>query len=117
MESIIMPKRYAATKVLTNSSEYYEPLRKPRGLKKLVQYATPKLYHPTASERRALQTTQHIYKYGDRLYTLAYKFYGKAEYWWIIAWFNGYPTEVDIPNGASLSIPINLEAALNVLRV
>ena len=74
-----MPKRYAATKVLTNSSEYYEPLRKPRGLKKLVQYATPKLYHPTASERRALQTTQHIYKYGDRLYTLAYKFYGKAE--------------------------------------
>ena len=112
-----MATRYAATPILTNDSAYYSPLREERGVKKIIQYATPKLYHPSAAERRSLQTTTHLYKFGDRLYSLAHQYYGKAEYWWVIAWFNGYPTEVSIPSGARLSIPINLEAALNVLRV
>ena len=50
-----------------------------------------------------------MWKYGDRLYNLAHQYYGNAEFWWIIAWYNGYPTEASIRNGAIIEIPLSLE--------
>ena len=108
--------RYNKTKTLRNSSEYYKPLRDTRDLKVVEQYATPKMYHPTVKERSKIKTTQHIWKYGDRLYNLAFKFYGDQRFWWVIAWYNGYPTEAHIHKGALLYVPLNIAKALKVLR-
>lgn len=108
--------RYVKAPIFTNSNEFYEPLRKSRGLKAIVQYGTPTLYNPTVAERSRVETTQHLWKYGDRLYNLAYKYYGDQGFWWVIAQYNGYPTEAHIPTGATLWIPLSLEKALNVLR-
>ena len=53
--------------------------------------------------------------YGDRLENLANQYYGDPELWWIIAWYNSYPTEANVPVGAALSIPLSLEQIIQVL--
>jgi hypothetical protein len=109
--------RYDDYRILTNASEYYKPLRQERDVKFIKHYETPVLHHPTRSQRRKTITTNYIWKYGDRLYNLADKHYNSPRHWWVIAWYNGYGTEADIPNGAILYIPLKLESALNALGV
>lgn len=107
--------RYKNTRILTNSSDYYSPLRKSRDRKVIRHYATPQLKHPSVLERVSLDTVSHIWKYGDRYYTLAQRYYGDTTYWWVIAWYNGYPTEADIQTGALIKIPLDLENVLFAL--
>ena len=108
--------RYNQTKVLTNSSDYYAPLRKSRDLKAVNQFETPILKNPGPTERSRLQKTTHVWKYGDRFYKLAYQYYGNEKFWWVIAWYNSIPTEATLPIGTQLYIPLNLEEALKVLQ-
>jgi len=107
--------RYNKFRILTNASEYYEPLRESRGLKVIKHYETPRLKNPTRSERANTITNAHIWKYGDRLYKLAHQHYGDSRFWWVIAWWNAIPCEADIKNGAVIYIPINVESALKAL--
>tara|TARA_B100000287_G_scaffold134611_1_gene126558 strand:- start:1323 stop:1658 length:336 start_codon:yes stop_codon:yes gene_type:complete len=109
--------RYKRTKIFTNDEEYYNFLTKNRNIKKATHYATPILRNPTITDRTLLLTTAHIWSYGDRFYNLAFKFYGDPSYWWVIAWYNGVPTEADIQNGDLIDIPVNLNDALSVLGV
>ena len=108
--------RYNKTRKVINSSEYYKPLRKRRNVKSITHYATPNLHNPSVLQRMNLLTTTHIWKYGDRFYNLAYQYYGDERFWWVIAWYNGYPTEAHIRTGALLYIPLNIQKALKVLR-
>ncbi len=112
-----MSARYTKSNTLINASEYHEPLRKSRGLKKIRHYDTPIIYNPTAIERSSIRSTAHLWKHGDRLYKLAHQYYGDSSYWWAIAWYNGYPTEAHIYTGATIYIPLNLEKLLDVLGV
>tara|TARA_R100001509_G_C4796231_1_gene191504 strand:+ start:146 stop:490 length:345 start_codon:yes stop_codon:yes gene_type:complete len=113
-----MASRYTKSKIINNDMEFYEFLRKKRGNVKNIQHLpTPILKHPTASDRANLRRTKHIWKYGDRFYNLAYQYYDNPEYWWVIAWYNGYPTEADINTGTVIYIPLNLEKALIALGV
>ncbi len=113
-----MSNRDYNRRVFDNNTEYYEFLRKERGdVKNLQHYGTPNLYMPTLQERMTLTTDKHVWRYGDRFYKLAHQYYGSTQYWWVIAWYNGYMTEADIFMGDPLYIPINLEAALELLRV
>ena len=43
--------RYNKTRKVINKSEYYEFLRKERGVKVIEQYATPMLHNPTVWQR------------------------------------------------------------------
>ena len=101
--------------VLNNDSAYYAPLRKSRGLKNVQHYETPYMHHPTVLQRARLSSETRIWKYGDRFYNLANVYYGNPEYWWIIAWYNGYPTEASIKNGDVIEIPLSLEEISVVL--
>tara|TARA_Y100001973_G_C5200544_1_gene337295 strand:- start:2251 stop:2589 length:339 start_codon:yes stop_codon:yes gene_type:complete len=112
-----MPSRYNRSAKITNDSEYYAPLRESRGDKKIVQYATRPLRNPSVEDRRRISTTRHIWKYGDRYYNLAQKYYGDSRYWWVIAWWNSYPTEALINNGEMIFIPLNLEQTLRVFGI
>ena len=109
--------RYNKTKILSNSSEYYEPLRKSRNLKSINHFATTKLHNLTVAERASLKRTAHTWKYGDRLYKLAHQYYGDERLWWVIAWYNAYPTEAHISLGNTIYIPLNIEKILKLLRV
>ncbi len=99
--------RYSKTKKLINSSDYYEFLRKKRDMRKTIQYATPRLHNPSVGERVMLLTETHVWTYGDRLYKMAAKYYGDSRLWWIIAWYNGAPTEADLLPGDVIEIPVN----------
>lgn len=109
--------RYKKSRVFTNDSEYYKPLRETRDLIQVRQYETPILKNPTFRERTSLVTNTHIWKYGDRLYKLANQYYGDSRFWWVIAWYNGMPCEAEIPLNTVLYIPINLDGALKALGV
>ncbi len=109
--------RYRRTRIFANDEEYYDYLRDKRGIKKATHYSTPVLKNPTVGQRTFLVTDSHIWSYGDRFYRLAFKYYGDVNYWWIIAWYNGVPTEADIQNGDLIDIPINLNEALSALGV
>lgn len=109
--------RYNKYKTLNNTSDYYKPLREIRNKSKaLKHYETPIIHNPTVAERASLKTTSHIWKYGDRFYKLADQYYGDVRFWWVIAWYNGAPTEATLTNGNVIYIPLNLENALKVLR-
>jgi|TARA_R110002110_G_scaffold144038_2_gene332995 nucleoid-associated protein YgaU len=109
--------RYKGTKIFSNNEDYYEYLRRERNLKSVDHYATPILRNPTVGQRASLVTNQHIWKYGDRLSNLAFKYYGDVRYWWVIAWYNAVPTEASLENGDLIAIPVNLGKTLAVLGV
>jgi nucleoid-associated protein YgaU len=111
-----MASRYSKYKIINNANPAYEFLRKERGLKNIVQYETPYMHNPTVGERASLKSTTHLWQYGDRFYKLADKFYQDTRYWWVIAFYNGYITEADVRPGDALSIPLNLENVLEVMR-
>ena len=108
--------RYQDTTKLINGDEYYEFLRKKRHAKKrIIQYATPKLINPGPAARASLMTEAYIWKYGDRFYQIASKYYGDPRLWWVVAWYNGTPTEADIFPGDQISIPLSATDVLQVL--
>ena len=110
--------RYNRYKILNNNSKYYRFLRKERNdVENIRHYETPILYHPSTLDRATLNTTTHIWSVGDRYYTLADQYYGDPTLWWIIAWYNGRPAEVDCFPGDLLSIPLEAEAVLGLLGI
>jgi len=109
--------RYNKYRIIPSVSDYYKFLREERGVNIIRHYETPVLKNPTVADRRRLITNSHIWKYGDRLYTLAHQYYGDSRFWWVIAWWNGIPCEAEIKNGTVLRIPVNIENALKTLGV
>ncbi len=108
--------RYKNTRMFVNGLEFYEFLRRDRGNPRgITQYATVKLQNPGPAVRSAVRTVAHIWKYGDKFYNLAQKYYGASSYWWVIAWWNARPTEAHCHPGDLLMIPIDLEQALKAL--
>lgn len=109
--------RYETTKTFINALEAYEFLRKKRNnVKGIKQYRTVKIHNPDVNDRSRLETVRHVWSYGDRYYNIAQQYYGDPNYWWVVAWYNGRPTEADVAPGDIIAIPVNLENALAVLR-
>jgi nucleoid-associated protein YgaU len=105
--------RYNKSRLFTNESS----LVRARGKSSIRHHGTQILYHPTAEERSRIPTNKYIWKPGDRLFNVAYAFYGDPTLWWVIAWYNGRPTEADFYPGDYIEIPIDIEKTLNVLEV
>ena len=104
-----MTSRYDDKIPVLNAEEQYQDLFEDRGVNFIRQYSTPELLHPTSQQILRLNRKSHVWKTGDRFYKLASTYYGNEKYWWIIAWYNGYPTEVSIKNGDVIEIPLSLE--------
>jgi len=110
--------RYSRYRKLLNNSKYYEYLRKERNnIKGITHYETPVMYHPDVVDRINMPTTTHVWAVGDRFYKLASEYYGDPTLWWIIAWYNGRPTEGDVYPGELLTIPLDTERILPMLGV
>ena len=110
--------RYTKTDIIDNNIEFYEFLRKNRQVKtSITHYSTPRFKNLTSKQRSQLKTTKHVWSYGDRYYKLAHQFYGDVNYWWVIAIYNGYPTEATIVPGDVINIPVNLENVLIAMEM
>tara|TARA_A100001515_G_C4531875_1_gene197207 strand:- start:390 stop:722 length:333 start_codon:yes stop_codon:yes gene_type:complete len=110
-----MPTRYSDTRKINNFGEYYKSIR--RGKRNIIHYETPILKNLSKAERASIQTTAHVWKYGDRFYKLADLYYNDARFWWVIAWYNIAPTEATLRNGSVIYIPLNLTKVLSLLGV
>ena len=109
-----MSNRYSSKNAIINNTQYYAPIR--RGKSSITHYGTPILNHPSVATRRKIKTQNYIWKYGDRLYKLADEYYNDSRYWWVIAWYNSTPTEASLQPGDVISIPVELEKTLKILR-
>ena len=108
--------RYKNSRKFANTLEFYEFLRAERGdMRSITQYATVKMRNPTVAARTGVASVAHLWKYGDKFYNLAQQYYGAPAYWWVIAWWNGRPTEAHCHPGDALMIPLDLEQALKAL--
>ena len=104
-------------RVITNGSRHYKKFLDKRGVKSIKHYATPIVRHPTISDRAGIDIVSHVWSYGDRFYKLAHQYYGDVDFWWVIAWWNGQPTEANINTVDLLDIPLDLAEALKVLGI
>jgi|TARA_E500000318_G_scaffold109912_2_gene124037 hypothetical protein len=104
-------------RIVENDVEHYKELVGKRNSKMIQHYATPRLRHPTVSQRASVNVDTHAWAYGDRFYKLAHQYYGDVDFWWVIAWWNGMPTEASVETGDLLDIPLSLKDALQVLGV
>jgi nucleoid-associated protein YgaU len=59
----------------------------------------------TDEERQRLTNIRHTWKVGDRFYKLAEQHYGDPTSWWVIAMYNGMPTEGHVRTGTTILIP------------
>ena len=90
-----MPSRYLNTKVKRDKS----------GIR---AYKTT--YYPDIPIRNE---DQFIYpRFGERLDTLAYKFYGDSTLWWVIAKANGIRGKLNVPKDTEIRIPGNISKIL-----
>jgi len=112
-----MVSRYSNRKIGVNSTEQYGEFLEDRGLKKIRQYFSPNLRHPTNEETTQLSIVRQEWKVGDRFYKLADKHYGDSKLWWVIAHYNQKPTEAHMNLGDIVEVPFPLELVLRFLGV
>tara|TARA_Y100000034_G_scaffold133713_1_gene200025 strand:+ start:1048 stop:1386 length:339 start_codon:yes stop_codon:yes gene_type:complete len=100
-----MSSRYDDRTVFNNGDEIYFHLLEERGLKHIVQYESAIFEKLEPANVARLSVTHKIWTIGDRLYKIAAQHYGDAKYWWIVARFNGKPTESHFRVGDVVAIP------------
>ena len=105
--------RYLNRPIRLNNEEFYEEFFTQRGIRQLNQYLTPNFPKLTTDRKMALETVDHVWKVGDKLYKLAAKYYGDSTLWWLIAWYNEQPTEAHYTLGQIVYIPLPLGRVLS----
>ena len=90
-----MPSRYSNTKIKRDKS----------GIR---AYKTT--YYPDIPIRN--EDTFIYPRFGERLDTLAYKFYGDSTLWWVIAKANGIRGKLNAPKDTEIRIPGNIPQVL-----
>ena len=112
-----MVSRYDNVDKFVNSSTVYRNIFKDKGVQHIQQYGTRALKYPTKRQIQQLQVIAHAWKYGDRYYNLAHKYYGQPKMWWVIAFFNQRPTESLLRYGDIIYIPNPIERVLSFYGV
>jgi len=98
-----------------NRNEQWEKILEDRGVKEIEQYTTPRFKSPTEEQLARIQTKEHIWNSGDRLWRIAARELGDPRLWWVLAKLNNKPTEALFEAGDVVKIPLNIGIALEVL--
>jgi len=96
-----MPK-YIGRRKYNNDEDQYSDFLEDRGVTNIEHYLTFVLGENYETNFPA---RQHVWKRGDKLYKLAYQYYGDLKYWWIIALWNNKPTDAHYTVGDAIEIP------------
>lgn len=111
-----MAGRYDIRKILVNNNEQYSEIFRERNVNFIRQHAYPKFKYPTSEQIQELDVIGHIWALGDSFWKLSEKYYGDAEYWWIIAFYN-LKIEQQLKFGDSVYIPLPLDKILKFIEV
>jgi nucleoid-associated protein YgaU len=114
-----MGRRYEARSMTRTSHSKNNPSKivEERDRDFIRHFSTPVLEHPNADQILSLDRIGHVWKAGDRFFKLADEYYGRSEYWWVIAWFNQAPTEAHVETGDNIEIPKPLDRVLALMEV
>tara|TARA_B100000085_G_scaffold242786_1_gene234308 strand:+ start:6145 stop:6498 length:354 start_codon:yes stop_codon:yes gene_type:complete len=96
-----------------NEDELYQEWLDKIGFTKVDHYSMVFFGSPLEeSFLKKITINQHIYALGDRLSKIAHDHYGDARLWWVLAWFNGKPTDFHCNIGDRIAIPKPLDQVL-----
>ena len=97
-----MPKYIGREKYINNEDQYSEMLegRDVSNIEHFLTFIIGEKYNTNYSSR------DYVWKKGDKLYKLAYRFYGDLQYWWVIALWNNKPTDAHYSVGDVIEIPL-----------
>lgn len=109
--------RYDGRTIFRTSNDLYLDELNARGLKAFRYFATPVMPDIGEEDLSDIDEIGHVWSMGDRYYKLAAKYYNNPELWWVIAWYNGKPTEAHLKIGDVVSIPLPLWKTLSLLGV
>lgn len=107
--------RYETREIIrTKKNGVYEKIMDNRGIKEISYFETA--YHLDFSQEQIndMNFRTHIWTIGDRFYKLSEEYYGTTSFWWVLARFNGKPTESHVKIGDSIRIPFPLDVVLSV---
>jgi hypothetical protein len=99
-----MPEYYDSDDIVLNDDEMYEELLRSRGIKAFEHYRSKKF---DKINTKNIRSFKYVWSHGDTLHKLAVSFYGNAEFWWIIGFANGKPTDAHYKVGDEILVPIN----------
>ena len=105
--------RYKNTRSFINNSPLYENSLEARGLKQVRQYGTTTFKGLTNAQKDSIMTKEIFWEVGDRLDKLASREYGDGRFWWVIARYNGKPTDAHFERGDTVLIPLPLNLILS----
>jgi hypothetical protein len=91
---------------------YRDQFFRDRDVKQILQYKTARFNFPTNEQISTMESFPYRWGATDKLYNVAYDYYGYASLWWIIAWFNKKPTAAHFKIGDIVYIPLPLESVL-----
>ena len=107
-----MPK-FLKKDVFLNDSIQYDEILEKKQTDYIRQYSTAFFSNTMVKDEYSFN--EHVWKRGDKLYKLAYDYYGDKDLWWIIALWNGQPTEADYSFGDIVQIPFPVDEILRKL--
>ena len=107
--------RYKKENIIKNNdSDYKKNFQSRFGPSGLLQVGTTTFRKPTEEELMNINFANENWGLGQRLYKLAFTYYGDSQYWWLIALFNGIAIESDIKFGDVIKVPTPLDTVLNL---
>ena len=107
-----MPK-YLNKTMMNNDDILYDDILQKKGRDYITQYTTS--FFSDTMIKDDYNFLEHIWSRGDKLYKLAHKHYGDRNLWWVIALWNGQPTEADYVFGETIQIPFPVDEILRKL--
>ena len=111
-----MAERYEDSVLVNNNNEIYENFLKDRNLVKINQYNTQRLNYPSDEQLQDIDIIQHVWSSNDKLWRLSERYYDDPSYWWVIAFFNKKPCELDIESGEVILIPQPLDRIIFYIK-
>jgi hypothetical protein len=99
--------------IFSNPDPVYKKFLDNTGAKEIQHYGLVMFGDPMdQSFLRELEVVEYNYSLGDRMSKIAYKEYGNAKLWWVLAWFNGKPTDLHCEIGDKILVPHPIEEVL-----
>ena len=108
--------RYLNRTVFINQTDEYRSYYEERNLKFLRHLSSPVYKTIEAEDLKNIATISHLWKVRDRYWKLGAKYYNDPKLWWLIAWWNGKPTEGHVKPGDFIYIPVPQEKALSLFN-
>lgn len=100
--------------ILTNDDKIYKDFLDKTGAGNVDHYGLIMFGDPMREDfLEEISVAEHVFSLGDTLAKIAYKQYGDARFWWVLAWFNTKPTDLHCELGDIIYAPHPLEEVIN----